>query len=163
LLQESLERRFSEENISEHRSAYIKRAKRRAYAGVLDVSFSSDSSDFYYDTAKSQKRRQTSQGRNSRPLRYRKSASKKSVGRKSYDDVLQLLHKSAQGSRRSLNKTQSRSALKSRNPVGDNQLLFNRYLQKKEEVMKERAKRLVELNNVNISKKIRKQTRKSSR
>lgn len=39
--------------MSENRSAYIKRAKKRAYKGVLDISFSSNSSGIYYDTGKS--------------------------------------------------------------------------------------------------------------
>jgi hypothetical protein len=63
--------------------------------------------------------------------------------------VLQLINKSG----RSLSKTHS--ALKSKKSSGGDKLLFNKYLQKKEEVMKERAKRLIELNNMNISNKIK--------
>lgn len=44
---------MSEDRISDIRSAYIKRAKKRIYGGVLDISFSSGSTSFYYDTGKS--------------------------------------------------------------------------------------------------------------
>ena len=54
-LEHSLEKRVSDSNISEIRSAYIKNAKKRAYQGLFDVSFSSGSTSFYYDTGKSQK------------------------------------------------------------------------------------------------------------
>lgn len=95
-MQQSLERRLSEENISEARSAYIKRTKQKAFGQTADISFSSNSSDFYYDTTKSNKKKEeASAQRQSRPLRYRRSASKKSMGRKSYDDVMVLLNKSA--------------------------------------------------------------------
>lgn len=45
---------MSDERINELRSAYIKRSKKRAFGGnLLNISFSSGSTSFYYDTGKS--------------------------------------------------------------------------------------------------------------
>ncbi|TNV82682.1 hypothetical protein FGO68_gene8020 [Halteria grandinella] len=162
-LRHSLENRAAT-SLSQNKKYQGLRLKQNALKGVMDISFTSDEADVvserYFDTVKAQARslprteepqqRETTTYQKLRPkrkqshevgMRQRQQPRHNSLGKKSFDDVLSLVARSIR-SRASSKRSTSRITP---GPAEANERFLSDYLRQKEEVLKERAQRLLNL------------------